>query len=114
MSLDGKVEFGSDDAVVVYKTYSPKDFSEEGETIRVEVSKIIENLSDVEEFNLEPVLNIRHDSTRRAIGGLRATVQPENLLYREGKLTGNKIVHLLWHLPYNIIERKMHENEIFH
>ena len=26
------------------------------------------------------------------------------------KLTGKKIVHLLWHLPYNIIERKMHEN----
>ena len=26
------------------------------------------------------------------------------------KLTGNKIVHLLWHLPYNIIKREMHEN----
>ena len=30
------------------------------------------------------------------------------LLYN--KLTVNKIVHLLWHLPYNIIERKKHEN----
>ena len=75
-----------------------KDFSEEGDTIRVEVSKIIENLSDVEEFNLEPVLNIRHDSTRTATGGLRATVQPENLLYRDGKLTGNKI-----EIPYKDI-----------
>lgn len=95
---EDSIIFGSDDAVVVYKTYSPKDFSEEGDTIRVEVSKIIENLSDVEEFNLEPVLNIRHDSTRRATGGLRATVQPENLLYREGKLTGNKI-----EIPYKDI-----------
>ena len=95
---EDSIIFGSDDAVVVYKTYSPKDFSEEGDTIRVEVSKIIENLSDVEEFNLEPLLNIRHDSTRRATGGLRATVQPENLLYREGKLTGNKI-----EIPYKDI-----------
>ena len=26
------------------------------------------------------------------------------------KLTGNKLVNLLWHLPYNIIEREMHKN----
>ena len=90
--------FGSDDAVVVYKTYSPKDFTLEGDTVRVEVTKIIEDIGDVEEFNLEPVLNIRHDSTRKATGGLRATVQPENLIYKNGKLTGNKI-----ELPYNKI-----------
>ena len=90
--------FGSDDAVVIYKTYSPKDFSLEGDTVRVEVSKIISNLEDVGEFNLEPVLNIRHDSTRKATGGLRATVQPENLLYKDGELTGNKI-----ELSYNDI-----------
>ena len=90
--------FGSDDAVVIYKTYSPKDFNLEGDTILVEVSKIISNSSDVDEFNLDPVLNIRHDSTRTATGGLRATVQPENLLYKDGGLTGNKI-----ELSYNDI-----------
>ena len=90
--------FGSDNAVVVYRTYSSKDFSLEGDTIKVEVSKIMENMNDVEEFNAEPVLNIRHDSTRKATGGLRATVQPENLLYKNGDLTGNKI-----ELSYNII-----------
>ena len=90
--------FGSDDAVVIYKTYSPKDFNLEGDTILVEVSKIISNSSDVDEFNLDPVLNIRHDSTRTATGGLRATVQPENLLYKDGRLTGNKI-----ELSYNDI-----------
>jgi len=90
--------FGSDDAVVIYRTYSPKDFSLEGDTVKVEVSKIIEDLSDVEEFNAEPVLNIRHDSTRKATGGLRAKVQPENLLYKNGSLTGNKI-----ELSYNEI-----------
>ena len=26
------------------------------------------------------------------------------------KLIGDKIVHLLWHLPYSIIKRKMHDN----
>ena len=95
---EDSIIFGSDNAVIVYKTYSPKDFSEEGDTVRVEVSKIIEDINDVEEFNLEPVLNIRHDSTRTATGGLRATVQPENLLYRDGKLTGNKI-----EIPYKDI-----------
>jgi len=90
--------FGSDDAVVIYRTYSPKDFSLEGDTIKVEVSKIIEDMRDVEEFNAEPVLNIRHDSTRKATGGLRATVQPENLLYRNGSLTGDKV-----ELSYNEI-----------
>ena len=90
--------FGSDNAVVIYRTYSPKDFSLEGDTVKVEVSKIIEDLSDVEEFNAEPVLNIRHDSTRKATGGLRATVQPESLLYKNGSLTGDKI-----ELSYNEI-----------
>ena len=53
---------------------------------------------DVEEFDLEPILNIRHDSTRSATGGLRATVQPKNLLYKDGAVTGNKI-----ELSYNDI-----------
>ena len=83
--------FGSDGATVIYKTYTPKDFELEGDTIKVKVSKIIEDLADVKKFNLEPVLNIRHDSTRLATGGLRATVQPENTLYKDGQLTGNKI-----------------------
>ena len=52
----------------------------------------------MEAFNLEPVLNIRHDSTRKATGGLRATVQPESLIYKNGSLTGDKI-----ELSYNEI-----------
>jgi hypothetical protein len=95
---EDSIIFGSDKAVVIYKTYSPKDFSLKANTIEVKVSKIVENISDVEEFNLEPVLNIRHDSTRKATGGLRATVQPENLLYKDGSLTGDKI-----ELSYNEI-----------
>jgi hypothetical protein len=90
--------FGSDNAVVIYKTYSPKDFTLEGDTVKVEVTKIIENMDDVEKFNLDPVLNIRHDSTRTATGGLRATVQPKNLLYKNDTLTGGKI-----ELSYNNI-----------
>ena len=55
-------------------------------------------MEDVVEYNLEPVLNVRHDSTRSATGGLRATVQPKNLLYKDGDVTGNKI-----ELSYNDI-----------
>jgi hypothetical protein len=90
--------FGSDKAVVIYRTYTENDFNQQGDNLIITVSKIIENLQDVEEFDLEPVLNIRHDSTRSATGGLRATVQPRNLLYKDGEITGNKI-----ELSYNDI-----------
>lgn len=83
--------FGSDKAVVIYRTYTERDFNHQGEDLIITVSKIITNMKDVEEFDLEPVLNIRHDSTRSATGGLRATVQPRNLLYKDGDITGNKI-----------------------
>ena len=73
-------------------------YQTQGDNLIITVSKIIENLQDVEEFDLEPVLNIRHDSTRSATGGLRATVQPKNLLYKDGAVTGNKI-----ELSYNDI-----------
>jgi hypothetical protein len=90
--------FGSDKAVVIYRTYTENDFNPQGDNLIITVSKIIENLQDVEEFDLEPILNIRHDSTRSATGGLRATVQPKNLLYKDGAVTGNKI-----ELSYNDI-----------
>lgn len=90
--------FGSDKAVVIYRTYTESDFNQQGDDLIITVSKIIENMEDVIEYDLEPVLNIRHDSTRSATGGLRATVQPKNLLYRDGDVTGNKI-----ELSYNDI-----------
>ena len=83
--------FGSDKAVVIYRTYTESDFQQRGSNLVITVTKIIENIEDVNKFNLEPVLNIRHDSTRSATGGLRATVQPANLLYKDGAVTGNKI-----------------------
>jgi hypothetical protein len=90
--------FGSDNAVVIYRTYTESDFNQQGDDLIITVSKIIENMEDVVEYNLEPVLNVRHDSTRSATGGLRATVQPKNLLYKDGDITGNKI-----ELSYNDI-----------
>ena len=88
----------SDNEVVIYKTYLPSDFNLQGENLNVKVNTIITDLKQIEEFNLEPVLNIRRDVTRTATGGIRATVQPEKLLYRDGQLTGDKI-----ELSYNQI-----------
>ena len=90
--------FGSDNAVVIYKTYLPSDFDLQGENLNVKVNNIITDLKQIEELNLEPVLNIRRDVTRTATGGIRATVQPEKLLYRDGQLTGDKM-----ELSYNQI-----------
>ena len=83
--------FGSDNAVIIYKTYTPKDFELKGENLFVSVNKILTDLKQIEEFDLEPVVNIRKDVTRRATGGIRATVQPKNKIYRDNKLIGDKI-----------------------
>ena len=90
--------FGTDNAVVIYRSFTSNDFTRKGNILYIEVSKIIENISDVIQHQLEPILNIRHDSTRISTGGLRATVQPENKIYLNGVLTGNKI-----ELPYSKI-----------
>ena len=89
---ESSIIFGSDDVVVIYGTYLDSNFKLEGDNLTIKVGKILENLGDVEEFNLEPVLNIRHDSTRQAQRGLRSIVEPEILVYKGGdKPTGNRI-----------------------
>ena len=89
---ESSIIFGSDNVVVIYGTYLDSSFKLEGENLIVKVGKILENLDDVEEFNLEPVLNIRHDSTRQSQRGLRSIVEPENKVYKGGdKPTGNRI-----------------------
>ena len=95
---ENEIIFGSDKAIIIYRSYSPSDFELKENTLYIKVSKILEDIADVEEFDLEPVLNIRHDSTRASTGGLRATVQPKNKLYSDDQLTGNKI-----ELSYNDI-----------
>ena len=90
--------FGSDKATVIYRSFTPSDFKLEGDTLYITVSKIISNLKEVYEYNLEPVLNIRHDSTRQATGGLRAIAQPKAEVYSDEGITGNKI-----ELSYNDI-----------
>jgi len=88
---ENSIIFGSDNAVIIYKTYTPQDFELKGENLFVSVNKILTDLKQIEEFDLEPVVNIRKDVTRRATGGIRATVQPKNKIYRDNKLIGDKI-----------------------
>ncbi len=89
---ENSIIFGSDDAVVIYGTYTDNSFKLEGKDLIVTVGKILTDMGDVEEYNLEPVLNIRHDSTRQGQRGLRSIVEPEILVYKGGdKPTGNRI-----------------------
>lgn len=84
--------FGSDKCVVIYGTYTPNSFELNGTTLTIKVGKILTDMEDVEKYNLEPVLNIRHDSTRQGQKGLRSIVEPEILVYKGGdKPTGNRI-----------------------
>jgi len=89
---ESSIIFGSDNAVVIYGTYLDSSFKLEGENLIIKVGKILEDLDDVAKFNLEPVLNIRHDSTRQGQRGLRSIVEPEINVYKGGdKPTGNRI-----------------------
>ncbi len=89
---ENSIIFGSDNAVVIYGTYLDSSFKLEGENLIIKVGKILEDLDDVAKFNLEPVLNIRHDSTRQGQRGLRSIVEPEINVYKGGdKPTGNRI-----------------------
>ena len=86
-----QVIFGNDEVPVIKRTFRPSDFKVEGNTIVVSVSKIYEDLDDVEKDEALPVLNIRHDKTRRSSRGLRALLQTQNSVLRDGNLKGNNI-----------------------
>lgn len=89
---ENSIIFGSDNAVVIYGTYTDNSFKLVGDDLIISVGKILIDWSDIEKYNLEPVLNIRHDSTRQGQRGLRSIVEPEILVYKgKDKPTGNRI-----------------------
>lgn len=88
--------FGNDKVPVVMGTWKESDFSLQGDDIIVDASKIYEDIDDVEKDGALPVLNIRHDMTKRNTRGLRALLQTEKSLYKDGKLKGKNI-----NLSYN-------------
>ena len=86
-----QVIFGNDEVPVIKRTFKPSDFKVEGNTIVISVSKIYEDLDDIEKDGALPVLNIRHDKTRRSSRGLRALLQTQSSVLRDGNLIGNNI-----------------------
>ena len=90
-----QVIFGNDNVPVIIKTWKSSDFKLDKNTIIVTATKIYENLEDVKLDNALPVLNIRHDKTRRSSRGLRALLQTAKSLYKNGSLKGNNIT-----IPY--------------
>jgi len=86
-----QVIFGSDEVPVIKRTFRPSDFKVEGDTIIVNASKIYEDLDDVEKDQALPVLNIRHDKTRRSSRGLRALLQTQNSILKDGNARGSNV-----------------------
>ena len=86
-----QVIFGSDEVPVIKRTFRPSDFKVEGDTIVVNASKIYEDLDDVEKDQALPVLNIRHDKTRRSSRGLRALLQTQNSILKDGNARGSNV-----------------------
>lgn len=91
-----QVIFGNDNVPVIVRTFRPSDFQLEGDTIIINATKIYKTIEDVEKDNALPILNIRHDKTRRSSRGLRALLQTAKSLYKDGSLKGNNIT-----IPYN-------------
>jgi hypothetical protein len=95
------IVFGSDDpkTVVVKETFDESDFSLDGTTLTVTVHDLLTDIKDIEGTKYEPILVIRHDTTRTATYGLRPVVYNKDFAYGEdNKLKGNKI-----ELSYNKI-----------
>ena len=94
--------FGTDNAKVVYQSFDTVDpeqiYELNGDNLTIKVTKILEDMNDVKKYQLQPVLNIRQDSTRSSTGGIRSTVVPYNKAFKDGTLTGDKI-----ELSYNEI-----------
>ena len=94
------IVFGSDapKTVVVKETFDESDFSLAGTTLTVTVHDLLTDIKDIEGTKYEPILVIRHDSTRTATNGLRPVVYNRDFAYDGDKLKGNKI-----ELPFNKI-----------
>jgi hypothetical protein len=85
--------FGTDNpkTVVVKETFDEGDFSLSGTTLTVTVHDLLTDLKDIEGSKYEPILVIRHDSTRTATYGLRPIVYNKDFAYKGNELKGNKI-----------------------
>jgi hypothetical protein len=88
------IVFGTDTpkTVVVKETFDESDFSLSGKVLTVTVHDLLTDIKDIEGSKYEPILVIRHDSTRTATYGLRPIVYNKDFAYKGGnELKGNKI-----------------------
>jgi hypothetical protein len=93
--------FGTDNpkTVVVKETFDDSDFELKGTTLTVTVHGLLTDIKDIEGTNYEPVLVIRHDSTRTATSGLRPIIYTKEKVYKDDAVTGNRI-----ELPFDKIK----------
>lgn len=94
------IVFGSDkpQTVVVKETFDESDFTLKGKVLTISVDNLATNLEDIVGTKYEPVLVVRHDSTRTATAGLRPIVYTRESVYKGDKVSGNRI-----ELSYNKI-----------
>jgi len=87
------IVFGTDTpkTVVVKETFDESDFSLSGNVLTVTVHDLLTDIKDIEGSKYEPILVIRHDSTRTATYGLRPIVYNKDFVYKGNELKGNKI-----------------------
>ena len=87
------IVFGTDTpkTVVVKETFDEGDFLLSGKVLTVTVHDLLTDIKDVEGSKYEPILVIRHDSTRTATYGLRPIVYNKDFAYKGNELKGNKI-----------------------
>jgi len=94
------IVFGSDkpQTVVVKETFDESDFTLKGKVLTISVDNLATSLEDIVGTKYEPILVVRHDSTRTATAGLRPIVYTKESVYKGDKVSGNRI-----ELSYNKI-----------
>jgi hypothetical protein len=94
------IVFGSDkpQPVVDKDTFDESDFTLKGKILTISVDNLATSLEDIIGTKYEPILVVRHDSTRSATAGLRPIVYTKESVYKGDKISGNRI-----ELSYNKI-----------
>jgi hypothetical protein len=85
--------FGTDNpkVQVIKHTFQPSDFSLSNGVLTIKSGIIFTDLSDIEGTEYEPILIIRHDSTRTASKGLRPVVYNKNFAYKGDNVKGSQV-----------------------
>lgn len=88
-----EIIFGTDNpkTKVIKHTFQESDFTFKNNTLTIKSGVIFTELSDIEGTDYEPILVVRHDSTRTNTNGLRPIVNYRSYAYKNNELQFSQV-----------------------